>query len=249
MLKKIIKFFIPFFFLNFLKKSREIILMNKFKKLNLREAFEKIYKEKLWTPEVEKNNFTYYSGLGSHKDKFTNEYIFKVNNFLKSFKKKPSVIDLGCGDFEVSSKIFKNSSNFIGCDIFPDLIEYNKKKYKNNNLKFITLDITQDQIPKADICIIRCVLQHLSNEMILKLIKNIKNNFKFLIVTEHFPNNKKFIANKDIISGPNIRLSKNSAVDLTKSPFDLKTSDNINICKIYSNSIEGYLNTIIYKLR
>lgn len=248
MVKKIIKFFIPFVLLNFLKKKREKILMNKFKKLDLGMVFEKIYKEKLWTSKTDKNNFKFYSGPGSHNEKFTNEYILKVNNFLKSFENKPSVVDLGCGDFEVSSKIFQNSSNFIGCDIFPDLIEQNKKKYINDNLNFKVLDITRDQIPAADICIIRCVLQHLSNKMIQQIINNIKNKFKFLIVTEHFPNNDEFIPNIDIISGPNIRLSKNSAVDLTKPPFDLKTVQNISICKLYSDNFEGFLNTIIYKL-
>ena len=249
MLKNIIKRFIPLFLLKILRKIREKILMRKFKKLKLRQVFEKIYNEKIWTPEIDKKKFKYYSGLGSHKNRFTTEYIFKVNNFLKSFKEKPSVIDLGCGDFKVSSKIFKNSSNFIGCDIFPDLIAQNKKNYKHNNLNFKVLDITQDQLPKADICIIRMVLQHLSNEMIHKFIKNIKNNFKFLIVTEHFPSNEEFTANIDIISGPNIRLSKNSAVDLVKPPFKLKILESKNICKIFTDNFEGYINTVIYKLK
>lgn len=248
MIRKIFKFFIPSFLLLIFKKKREKLLIKKFEKLDLKQVFEKIYNEKLWTPDQDKNKFKYYSGLGSHENKFTNEYIFKVNEFLKSFKVKPSVVDLGCGDFLVSSKIFKNSRTFIGCDIFPDLIDQNRKRYTSDNLSFKVLDITKDKIPKADVCILRCVLQHLSNEMIQKIIKNIKKNFNYLIITEHYPPNEVFTPNKDIITGPNIRLGKNSAVDLIKPPFNLIAEENKTICKIYSDNFEGYLKTIIYKI-
>ena len=54
MLKNIIKRFIPLFLLKILRKIREKILMRKFKKLKLRQVFEKIYNEKIWTPEIDK---------------------------------------------------------------------------------------------------------------------------------------------------------------------------------------------------
>ena len=64
---------------------------------------------------------------------------------------------MGCGDFKVSSNLVKFSNSFIACDIFEDLIELNKKKFVDKKLKFMVLDITKDELPKADVCIVRCI--------------------------------------------------------------------------------------------
>ena len=80
------------------------------------------------------------------------------------------------------------------------------------------------------------------------LLKNLSNNFQYLIVTEHYPNDKNFIANKDIITGPDIRLSSNSAVDLGKDPFNLKFIERFELCRTSSFKAKGYLITEIFKL-
>ena len=248
MFKKFLKILIPARLIKRLKNLREKIEFNRFKNLGLEDVFKTIYEEKIWTPESEKKNFKYYSGLGSHKNEFTEKYILETINVLKSIKKNPDVVELGCGDFKVSEKLVKFSNSFKACDIFNDLIENNKKKFKDPKLQFFVLDMTKDELPSADICIIRCVLQHLSNKKILNFLTKINGKFKFLLITEHYPNKINFSANHDIISGPNIRLKYDSAVDLTKAPFNLKVKSEKNIYKAYSKDVEGFLNTQLYEL-
>ena len=103
--------------------------------------------------------------------------------------------------------------------------------------------------PKAEICIVRCVLQHLSNAMIKKFLTNVENKFEFLIITEHVPSSNSFKSNQDITSGPGIRLHKNSGVDLAKYPFNLKYKKKriLNITK--SDLIEGCLKTSLYQIK
>ena len=224
-LKKVIKIIVPKSILNFLKRKYENYNLSKYKNLNNYEIFKKIYTKKIWTPEDQKKNFKYYSGLGSHQVEFFKPYIMNVQKFLTSFDKKQNIVELGCGDFYVSSNLLPFTNNFIACDIFDEIIDLNKKKFSNLKVDFRVLDMTKDFIPNGDICIVRCVLQHLSNEMILKFIKQIQNKFKYLLVTEHYPESKLIIPNLDIITGPNIRLDQNSAVDLSKPPFNLKYSE------------------------
>ena len=76
--------------------------------------------------------------------------------------------------------------------------------------------------------------------MINNFLQQIERKFKYLLVTEHYPNEINFLANHDIVSGPNIRLKFKSAVDLTKAPFNLQFKHEQNICKVYSKSIEGF---------
>lgn len=249
MIKKILKKLLPRFILKKLKNAKEKIEIQKYKNLSLEKIFGKIYNEKIWTPENEKFFFKYYSGLGSHRSEFTEEYITKTISFLKTFEKKPNIVEFGCGDFEVSSKLVNFSNSFTACDIFENLIKTNKERFKDPKLKFLVMDMTKDQLPAAEICIVRCVLQHLSNQMIKNFLNNINGKFNYLLITEHFPSQEDFIPNKDIITGPNIRLSYDSAVDLAKSPFYLNILNEKNICKIYSESIDGFLNTQLYKLK
>ena len=111
----------------------------------------------MWTPEDKKKKFDFYSGLGSHLDEFTKNYINKVKIFLNSFEGKKEVLELGCGDFIISSQIAPLTKKFIAVDIFDEVIEHNKKKYKDMNVDFRVLDMTKDSLPNSEICIVRCV--------------------------------------------------------------------------------------------
>ena len=90
----------------------------------------------------------------------------------------------------------------------------------------------------------------LSNDSINKFLKSIKGKYKYLIITEHLPDGN-FTPNKDISTGPYIRLYKNSGVVLAESPFNLKSTFEKNICSIKPKSIDGFervINTKIIKL-
>tara|TARA_B100000029_G_C17265624_1_gene847938 strand:- start:72 stop:824 length:753 start_codon:yes stop_codon:yes gene_type:complete len=249
MIKRILKTIIP----NFILKYREKKIIHKIRKQFLnkekKEIFKEIYRKKLWSPESEKINYKYYSGIGSHYPELTNNYIDKVKEFLSSFSKKPNVIDLGCGDFAIGSKIRFMCDRYIAVDVFEELINFNKDKYKDLNVDFRVLDITSDELPNAEVCFVRQVLQHLSNKSILNFVQLAKNKYKYLIITEHFPTSKNFVPNKDIPTGPDIRFYDNSAVVLTSPPFNLKTIKAVDFCETYSNSIEGVLKTKLLQLK
>ena len=75
---------------------------------------------------------------------------------------------MGCGDFNIGSKIFKHSKNYIGIDVVEDLINHNKQKYLAKNLTFETLDAVYDNIPSGDCILIKEVFQHITNSEIEK---------------------------------------------------------------------------------
>ena len=54
-------------------------------------------------------------------------------------------------------------------------------------------NITIDKLTKADIFLVRQVLQYLSNNDIKLFLKNIKYKCKFLIVTENYTSKKKYL--------------------------------------------------------
>jgi len=75
------------------------------------------------------------------------------------------------------------------------------------------------EIPKVDLCIIRQVLQHLSNENILKILENTKH-IPNLLTREHLPTNPDEINGYKVTNGY-IRLQnkRTSGVYLDQPPF------------------------------
>jgi len=251
MLRKQMKKFLPKFLLKSIKNFLIFLNLQKYKKMTNQKIFKEIYSKKLWSPDNLKNKFEFFSGPGSHFEEYKSEYINKVKDFLLNFPEKPNVVDLGCGDFIIGSQLRKYCKKYIAVDVFDEIIINNKIKYSNLEVDFRVLDITRDELPNGDICFLRQVLQHLSNDNIKKFLSLMSGKYKYLILTEHIPEKNYFEPNIDIITGPNIRIHKNSGVDLTARPFNLETVNVKNICSIGSKKIlgfEGVLNTQILQL-
>lgn len=132
--------------------------------------FNDIYEENHWGFS-ERDNRKYYSGAGSHDGNIVVPYIESVQDFLLTFDEKPNIIDLGCGDFFLGSTLRAFCNHYIACDIVEPLISYNKEKFNKLDVDFRLLDITNDELPAADVVIVRQILQHLSNFEIKKFVE------------------------------------------------------------------------------
>ena len=211
------------------------------KNLTVSEKFDFVYKKNLWGSS---SNVKFFSGEGSHDPEIVKLYVEAVRKYLSDFI-NPVIVDLGCGDFNIGSKIFDLSKKYYAVDIVEDVIKENIKTYKKEDLFFIKMDITEDDLPKGDICVVRQVLQHFSNDLIKKFLDNIKGKYKFLVVSEHLPK-KNFVANRNINTGPFIRFILNSGVVLHQEPFNLKNKKYKSLLKIPHE--EGIIETIVYEL-
>ena len=206
-----------------------------------KDAMEQVYEMNLWGS----NTSAFYSGAGSHNPEIVNPYIDVVSTFLKSFKKYPTVCDLGCGDFNIGNKLVKDAEKYIAVDIVADLINHNKKSFIAANLEFHCLDIALDDLPTGDCVILRQVLQHLSNDEIQKIVSKL-TDFKYVVLTEHLPVGD-FIPNKEIISGQGIRLKKQSGIKLLAPPFNFKVQERKEVLSVLLDDDKGVIVTTIYK--
>ena len=205
-------------------------------------AMEQVYQLKLWGAA----NSDFYSGEGSHNLEMVTPYLKAVTSFLNSFKKPLSVVDLGCGDFNVGIALVKETHKYIAVDIVPALIERNKEKFKEENLEFCCLDIAAANLPFGDCVIVRQVLQHLSNAEVKAVVGKL-SDYKYIILTEHLPNGD-FIPNKDILSGQGIRLKKQSGINLLLAPFHFKVKKEKQLLAIDLKNNKGVLATTLYEV-
>ncbi len=172
----------------------------------------------------------------------TDPYVEAVGGFLEDLNQAPDVVDLGCGDFSVGFRLRARAGIFIACDVVPALIERNKARFSDQSVDFRIVDLTQDSLPPARVALIRQVLQHLSNDSILRVLRKI-HQYEYSIVTEEIPLGD-FTPNLDKATGATIRGALGSGVDVTKAPFNLKFQDQRVLCSIATP--EGHVVTTVY---
>ena len=245
MFKKIIKKIFPKIILDNLIKFKFKLFGqdNEFRGLSNPEIFNKIYTKGLWGKSESGISI---SGSGSYSEDIIKPYITKIINFLS--KKRPAtLVDLGCGDFNVGKNFVSHADTFIACDVSKIIIDRNKLKYSSfKNVEFKLLDLSKDELPSGDICILRQVLQHLSNSDILNFVNFLNKNkpYKFLVLTEHLPTNK-FKSNLDKLSGASIRVFIDSGIILHEEPFNLEYKEIINLDE--AKELGGKIQTLIYE--
>ena len=181
--------------------------INAVNRLLLTDTFNRIYAEGTWGKDVAGKGT---SGTGSTLE-ITREYRAYVEDFMKKHSVK-SVVDAGCGDWSFSSAMDWGDASYLGVDIASDVIAAVRNKHEKGRIKFQVGDIT-DELPAADLLISKDVLQHLSNELVHRFIRNNlrKGKYKWVILT-----NDRGSENRDVASGGY------RAIDLAAPPFEVR---------------------------
>jgi hypothetical protein len=162
----------------------------------------------------------YYSGSGSENWN-TREFVSEVQTLVHR-KSVHSIVDLGCGDFRVGSQILTPSVDYTGIDIVTSLIDSNNASFGSKNVRFIARNIIEDQLPGADLCIIRQVLQHLSNEQIARILEKI-SAYPLVVIAEHHPAPTRLRrCNVNKAAGGDVRIVYDSGVYLEEPPYSLQ---------------------------
>lgn len=197
-----------------------------FRNKNRKETFNYIYQKKLWGGAQEQ--YKYYSGPGSHKKRYVEPYCEMIKNFI-SQNNISTVVDIGCGDFHVAHNWLNENIKYIGIDIVQEMIDHHNEQYGTDNIHFYCLDVVEEDLPDAELCLVRQVLQHLSNEEV-KIILNKLQKYKYVIITEHIT--KKEFASKyniDKTHGSHVRAYYRSGLYLDEAPFNLNVKTLLEI--------------------
>lgn len=216
-MKELIKPFVPSFLL---AKYRQIH-REQIRRANARktaaEVFSEVYRCKLWGAGAG----AFYSGPGSDPEN-ASAYCDLVRDTASSIgSREITIVDLGCGDFRVGRQFLAPGIRYIGIDVVPELIAYNTRAFGGGAATFVCGDIVHDELPPGDICLVRQVLQHLSNAEIAKILDKLRA-YEVSLITEHYPKDLSgWKANVDKPHGGDVRFGDNSAVFLDQPPFNV----------------------------
>jgi SAM-dependent methyltransferase len=183
------------------------------------ETFNEIYKTKFWLrdPEVQETFDELpeiYSGEGSYVESYIDSLLRLLDDLPKD-----SIIDLGCGDFNVGEKFYRMFDTYHGVDVSELAIKYNAARYPE--VSFEVADLADYKIDeKFKVGLLRQVLQHLTNADIQKILAAVNNSrLEYLVVIESVAKDPNFSPNVDMLTGPHGRHNHGSGVQVDAEPF------------------------------
>lgn len=138
-------------------------------------VFDQIYTTNYWGDG---------SGTGSSPEA-TSEY----RQFLEGFMRDQgvrTVVDLGCGDWQVSNLIDWSGIRYHGFDAADFVIRANTERYAKENISFEKLS-DYAALPAADLLVVKDVLQHLSNAEVKKILAEVFPKYPKILVTNCVP--------------------------------------------------------------
>jgi hypothetical protein len=208
------------------------------------EVFSEIYRRKMWGSA---DDSEYCSGQGSHVAAIIEPYIHSVRAFLSAFPAAPNVVDLGCGDFNVGSRLRDCCARFVATDVVRDLVDRNGLVFGHLDVSFRCIDIISEDLPSGEVAFLRQVAQHLTNAQIANILPKL-SQYQWIIVSEHLPSVDKFKANLDKPVGSGVRVSDGSGVVLTEPPFNLAAEEARLLCSVRLQEMSGIVQTIAYRM-
>ena len=142
------------------------------------ELFKNVYDNNLWGQPDEGKR--YYS---DSPPELTAPYHDYVSQFIRTHPDIQRIVDLGCGDFEAASGIEMGDAHYIGIDIYDELIHDNIEHYGNARREFRVCDLIEDDLPPADLCLVRFVLYIMSHEDVIPILEKLKQ-YCYVLITD-----------------------------------------------------------------
>lgn len=171
---------------------------------SLQDIFTHIYNTKAWGDDET------ISGSGSRAQEA--QGLIHVLPQVMQLLGIQSLLDLGCGDFNWLQYTDLSGVQYYGADIVPELIEANTAKFGCNEIQFLHLDMTYQDLPQADMVMIRDTLTHFSYYQIHRTLKNImRHDFQYAMISNY----------SGLLINSNIENGFWRPINLTRAPFHL----------------------------
>jgi hypothetical protein len=166
------------------------------------EVFTDIYRNNKWSGSDS------VSGIGSDAVQ-TKVIVERIPSLLAEIG-AGSVLDIPCGDFFWMQGVDLAGVTYVGADIVQDIVDANMRRYAKPGVEFRRLDLTSDELPRAELVLVRDCLVHLSYEDIWRAIRNIRASGARYLLATTFPHR----------SNTNIPTGRWRPLNLQAPPFD-----------------------------
>ena len=138
-----------------------------------------------------------------------------------------SVVDIGCGDWSLSRTIDWTGVDYTGVDIVPSLVDTLNSTFSSDHVRFVCADLASDELPDADLCVVKDVLQHLSNRSVHAFLQQLRRKYQLAVLTNDIAHVQRtgwrtFWARTDMEPNRDIPDGGYRPLRLTDPPFQLQ---------------------------
>jgi SAM-dependent methyltransferase len=141
-----------------------------------------------------------------------------IQQFLRQ-RHVRSVIDYGCGDWQVSRLVDWSGVDYIGCDVVDEIVERNRRSFARNGIRFMELKGQDDNLPSADLFIVKDVLQHWPNEQVSAFLPRLAA-YRYSLVTN-------CVALRGETRNSDIHIGDFRPLDIRLPPFSVQASEQL----------------------
>jgi hypothetical protein len=154
------------------------------------ETFRDIYRRHHWTGSVSR------SGAGTAESQ-TARLRRELPPLLAELGVR-TLLDLPCGDYSWMRSVELRVERYVAGDLLEELVAPLEERFGDASHHFLVLDLTQDELPPADLLLCRDCLVHLSLADIRRALRNILRSGIPYLLTTTFPSGA---ANEEIVTG------------------------------------------------
>lgn len=177
----------------------------------LQDIFAHIYREDLWGGG---------SGEGS-QPQHVRPYVRFLEGFLAE-RRIGSVVDFGCGDWAFARHIDWQGALYQGFDIVPAVVAANRAAHARPGVRFELAPPRPDELPAADLLLVKDVLQHWSNARVADFLP-VLQKYRYALLT-HCIGLPGAACNQDIRDG------EFRPIDLCAAPFHVAGREVLRFC-------------------
>jgi len=174
--------------------------------LNHQKIFAEIYAADTWN-----------GGSGTGSGEAASKPYREVLQQILSTGRVRSVVDIGCGDWQVGRLIDWASIDYTGMDVVPDVIAANEARF---NHRWMLADARNAELPDADLYILKDVLQHWTNAEIAAFMAKMRAGGREMLITNTVTQLGAHALNADLPSAGDFR-----PLDIRLDPFSVKAHE------------------------
>lgn len=121
------------------------------------------------------------SGVGSTPDA-TAPYREVVARLLGA-RDVRTVVDVGCGDWQLGSLLDLSGVQYTGVDVVPSVVAANTTRYGRAGVAFAVVDARTGELPPADLLLVKDVLQHWPNDDVWAFLARQLPRYRYVLAT------------------------------------------------------------------
>jgi SAM-dependent methyltransferase len=140
-------------------------------------VFDRIYRNGGWCGKG--------SGPGS-MPAASKAYISLVNRLINQTPGIQSILDIGCGDWQIMRHVDLSRNRYLGVDVAASVIATNVRDFGKEHIRFQELNPFTDDIPHVDLIIMKDVAQHLPIACVQKILERIAARCRYALITNDF---------------------------------------------------------------